>query len=322
MNDPVFDSPIGGVTPSELNRFSPAFVTARAPGKVNLSLRVGGLDQHGYHPLINVFQAVGVWEEITATPRVDDQIVLTVQGPGARYVPLGETNLVTRAARAMQRASGVRDGVNLHIVKGVPVAGGMAGGSADAAATLVALNALWRLELSLEELMRIGAPLGADVPFSLFGGTAVGFGRGDELTALTDNGHYHWVFALRSRGLSTADVFARFDELVPAGHELDDSANQGLYEALERGDVAGVARNLHNDLQLPSFDMAPDLHLTVEHAKDLGALAVLLSGSGPTIAVLVSDADHALMMRDALVEAGVCMSALVASGPVRGAYVV
>lgn len=310
------------VTPSEMNRYSPATVTARAPGKVNLSLRVGGLDEFGYHPLINVFQAVSVWEEITATPRLDDQIVLTVQGPGARYVPLGESNLVTKAARALQQHSGITDGVNLHIIKGVPVAGGMAGGSADAAATLVALNALWNLNLTTEELLVVGAPLGADVPFSIFGGTAVGYGRGDELTALEDNGEYHWVFALRSRGLSTADVFRRFDVLVPAGAPLDESENAGLYAALRAGSVQHLGANLHNDLQAPAFDMAPDLHKTVAKAREFGALSVLLSGSGPTIAVLARSQDQAQEICDGLKASGVCLDALVARGAVRGAYVV
>ncbi len=310
------------VTPGDLNWHSPASVTARAPGKVNLSLRVGGVDEDGYHPLINVFQAVSVWEEVTVTPRTDDSVVLTVQGPGARFVPLGETNLVTRAVRAMQAHTGHECGVNIHIVKGVPVAGGMAGGSADAAATLVALNALWSLELSQDELLRIGAPLGADVPFSIFGGTAVGFGRGDELTALEDNGTYHWVFVLRSKGLSTGEVFTRFDALVPAGASLDESANAGLYAALRAGDPVALGENLHNDLQIPAFDMAPDLLDTVATAHDLGALSVLLSGSGPTIAVLVDSAEAARSMREALLAVGVHDALTAQGGDVRGAHIV
>lgn len=313
---------LGQVTPGDLNWHSPASVTARAPGKVNLSLRVGGLDEHGYHPLINVFQAVSVWEEITVTPRTDDAVVLTVQGPGARFVPLGETNLVTRAVRAVQAHTGHTSGVNVHIIKGVPVAGGMAGGSADAAATLVALNALWSLNLSRNELLTLGAPLGADVPFSIFGGTAVGFGRGDELTALEDNGTYHWVFALRAKGLSTAEVFTRFDALVPAGAPLDESANAGLYAALRAGDPAALGQNLHNDLQIPAFDMAPDLLDTVAVAQELGALSVLLSGSGPTIAVLVDSTQSAAAMRDGLLARGIHHAVTAQGGSVRGAHVV
>lgn len=312
-------------SPLDMSRHSPATVTARAPGKVNLSLRVGGLDESGYHPLINVFQAVGAWEEIVASARLDDQLVLTVQGPGARFVPLGETNLVAKAARALQAHTGTNFGANLHIKKGVPVAGGMAGGSADAAATLVALNSLWNLNLSKERLLEIGAELGADVPFSLFGGTAVGFGRGDVLTALPDagaeHGGYHWAFALRVKGLSTPSVFRRFDDLVSAGAPLDESENEGLYAALRAGDAEELGRHLYNDLQAPALDMAPDLRLTIAHALDAGALGVLVSGSGPTIAALVRTAEDARALRQSWLDAGVCIDALVADGPVQGAYI-
>ncbi|WP_435298439.1 4-(cytidine 5'-diphospho)-2-C-methyl-D-erythritol kinase [Timonella sp. A28] len=308
--------------PSELSRHSPATVTARAPGKVNLSLRVGGLDESGYHPLINVFQAVSAWEEIVASARRDDNIVLTVQGPGARFVPLNETNLVAKAARALQKHTGTHFGASIHINKGVPVAGGMAGGSADAAATLVALNALWRLDLSETDLMTIGATLGADVPFSLFGGTAVGYGRGDELVRITDAGTYHWVFALRAKGLSTPAVFSRFDELTPQGAALNECDNERLYAALAAGDATSLGKLLHNDLQIPALDMAPDLRQTIETAHDCGALGVLVSGSGPTIAVLARDAEHAVTVRNELLNAQVCQDALVAQGSVPGAHLV
>jgi 4-diphosphocytidyl-2C-methyl-D-erythritol kinase len=222
----------------------------------------------------------------------------------------------------MQAYTGRDSGVNVHIVKGVPVAGGMAGGSADAAATLVALNALWSLNLSQDELLAVGAPLGADVPFSIFGGTAVGFGRGDELIALEDHGIYHWVFVLRSKGLSTGEVFTRFDQLVPAGVPLDESANAGLYAALRAGDPVALGQNLHNDLQIPAFNMAPDLLGTVAAARDLGALSVLLSGSGPTIAVLVDSAEAAQSMREGLLAVGVHDALAAQGGSVRGAHVV
>jgi len=309
-------------SPLDLGWHSPASVTARAPGKVNLSLRVGGLDESGYHPLINVFQAVGAWEEIVASPRLDDQLVLTVQGPGARFVPLGETNLVAKAVRAIQAHTGTSRGANIHINKGVPVAGGMAGGSADAAATLVAVNALWNLGLSFEELSTIGAGLGADVPFSLLGGTAVGFGRGDVLTPLEDHGTYHWVFALRAKGLSTPSVFRRFDQLTPAGTMLREEDNHPLYAALHAGDPQELGRHLHNDLQAPALDMAPDLRKTIAHAQGAGALGVLVSGSGPTIAALASSADQARALRESWLEAGVCVDALVADGAVQGAHIV
>ena len=310
------------VSPMDLSRLAPSQVAVRAPGKVNLSLRVGGLDEHGYHPLINVFQAVSVWEEVTATPRPDNEIVLSVQGPGARYVPVNESNLVAKTARALQRFTNTDLGANLVITKGVPVAGGMAGGSADAAATLVALNTLWRLGLTMAELSTIGAELGADVPFCLLGGTAVGLGRGDILTELECTGQFHWVFALRAKGLSTPAVFARFDQLIPAGQPLDAQANEGLYAALAAGDPLELSRHLYNDLQAPALSLAPDLVATAATAVAAGALNVLVSGSGPTLAILAPSAQVAREIKAELLAAQVCQDAIVASGPVRGAHIV
>lgn len=310
------------VTPKDISRLMPSQVTVRAPGKVNLSLRVGGLDDQGYHPLINVFQAVSAWEEVTATPRPDNAISLSVQGPGSRFVPLNETNLVAKAARALQQHTETDLGANLAIIKGVPVAGGMAGGSADAAATLVALNALWRLGLTAAELLEIGATLGADVPFCLFGGTAVGLGRGEQLTALESTGQFHWVFALRAKGLSTPAVFSRFDSMHPAGKALDDQANAGLYAALAAGDPAALAGHLHNDLHDPALAMAPDLQLTMEAARAAGGLRAMVSGSGPTLAVLCASRQDAERIKEELVTQEVCADALVASGAVRGAHIV
>ncbi len=310
------------VTPKDLSRLMPAQVTVRAPGKVNLSLRVGGLDADGYHPLINVFQAVSAWEEVAATPRTDNAISLSVQGPGSRFVPLNESNLVAKAARALQRATKTDLGANLCVTKGVPVAGGMAGGSADAAATLVALNALWRLGLNAGELSVIGAGLGADVPFCLLGGTAVGLGHGDELTALETAGAFDWVFALRAKGLSTPAVFNRFDALYPHGKRLDQRANDGLYAALKSGQAEQLAPHLHNDLQAAAFAMAPDLETTKDVARDAGALQVIVSGSGPTLAILAANPAQAKDIKQALLAAEVCSDALVAAGEVRGAHII
>lgn len=312
------------VCPSPRELFGPhtTQVTARAPGKVNLSLRVGAVRDDGYHPLINVFQAVNLYEEVTATTALEDTIHLTVHGPGAKYVPLGETNLVTRAARLLQQHTGYAGGAHITITKAVPVAGGMAGGSADAAATLVALNELWNLSLSSEELSVLGAKLGADVPFALLGGTAVGTGTGTDLTPLPGAGECHWVFALRSAGLSTPAVFNRFDALTPSPSELDDAQNKDLYEAIRAGDSVGVGKALHNDLQVAALDMAPDLQLTMDLVRECGALGVLVSGSGPTVAALARDAQHATSIAEELIAEGVCANAFTTVGPVRGAHMV
>lgn len=295
-------------------------VTARAPGKVNLSLHVGAREADGYHPLVTVFQAVSLVEEVTATAA--PTFSLEVSGPGAEHVPLDGANLALRAAHALAEHTGVRLGARLSITKGIPVAGGMAGGSADAAATLVALDALWGTALTRPELLGIAAGLGADVPFCLQGHTAVGVGRGDVLTAAMAQGEFHWVFALRAQGLSTPEVFRRFDERGSGVADLPEEADTALMAALRAGDAVRLGEALSNDLQPAALELAPDLAGTMDAARAAGALGVVVSGSGPTVAVLARSAAHAASVAAALTVAGVCASAVCASGPVAGARVV
>lgn len=295
-------------------------VTARAPGKVNLSLHVGAREADGYHPLVTVFQAVSLVEEVTAT--ADRSFSVEVSGPGAEHVPLDGTNLALRAAHALAEHTGVRLGARLSILKGIPVAGGMAGGSADAAATLVALDALWGTALTRPELLEIAAGLGADVPFCLQGHTAVGVGRGDVLTAAMAQGEFHWVFALREQGLSTPEVFRRFDERGSGLVDLPAEADTALMAALRAGDAVRLGEVLSNDLQPAALELAPDLEGTLGAARAAGALGAVVSGSGPTVAVLARSAAHAASIAAALTVAGFCASAVCASGPVAGARVV
>ncbi|SDC88448.1 4-diphosphocytidyl-2-C-methyl-D-erythritol kinase [Sanguibacter gelidistatuariae] len=299
---------------------SPRSVLVRAPGKVNLSLHVGPVGEDGYHPLVTVFQAVSLYEEVVAT--VSDTFTLEVLGPGAELVPTDDTNLALRAARALAEHTGVRQGAHLEIIKGVPVAGGMAGGSADAAATLVALDALWGTGLGREELSSVAARLGADVPFALAGHTAVGTGRGDTLTPAMVHGQFHWAFALRSAGLSTPAVFQHFDSVADPGHDMPDGADTELMAALRAGDAERLGRALSNDLEGSALDLAPDLAETMAVARSAGALGVVVSGSGPTVAALGRSRQHALAIAAALTIAGVCESVVCASGPVPGARVV
>ena len=298
----------------------PPSVLARAPGKVNLSLHVGQLGQDGYHPLVTVFQAVSLYEDVLAT--ASDSLTLEVHGPGAGLVPTDESNLAMRAARALAEYTGVEQGAHLEITKGIPVAGGMAGGSADAAATLVALDALWGTGLVREELCSIGAGLGADVPFALVGHTAVGTGRGDDLIPAMVHGQFHWAFALRAEGLSTPAVFRHFDAITDASHDMPDDADTELMTALRAGDAQRLGAALSNDLQAAAIDLAPDLAETMAAARAAGALGVVVSGSGPTIAALGRSRQHALAIAAALTVAGVCQSVVCASGPVPGARVV
>lgn len=295
-------------------------VTARAPGKVNLSLHVGAREPDGFHPLVTVFQAVSLHEEVTATTA--SSFSLEVTGPGAEHVPLDGSNLALRAAHALAEHTDVKLGVRLSITKGIPVAGGMAGGSADAAATLVALDALWGTALTRPELLSIAAGLGADVPFCLQGHTAVGTGRGDLLTPAMAQGEFHWAFALRADGLSTPEVFRRFDEQAAPPVDLPADADTALMAALRAGDAERLGESLSNDLQPAALSLAPDLVETMAVARGAGALGVVVSGSGPTVAALARSAAHAATLASALTGAGVCSSAVCASGPVAGARVV
>jgi 4-diphosphocytidyl-2-C-methyl-D-erythritol kinase len=297
-------------------------VRVRAPGKVNLSLRVGARRRDGYHPLSTVFQAVSLYEEVVAAPH--DDLLLTVSGPQAELVPTDGTNLALRAARLLAEHVGVSDGAHLHLVKGVPVAGGMAGGSADAAGALLACDALWDTGLPREELAALAARLGADVPFVLAGHTAVGAGRGDRLTPALSRGEFHWALAVRDRGLSTADVYRRYDELTADAPPADpsDAADVPLMQALRAGDPAALGEALHNDLEPAALDLAPGLGTTVRVARDAGALGVVVSGSGPTVAALAGSARHALLLAAQLTAAGVADRVLTATGPVPGARVV
>lgn len=295
-------------------------VHVRAPGKVNLSLRVGAREADGYHPLATVFQAVSLYEDVTA--RAADDLTLTVSGAHADRVPTDHGNLAVLAARLLASHTGVRAGVHLHLHKGVPVAGGMAGGSADAAATLVACDALWRTGLGREELTELAAELGSDVPFALAGHTAVGTGRGHLLTPAMVRGEYHWAFAIREEGLSTPRVFAAFDELIAGATRLEPEADRALMQALRAGDAPALGRALHNDLQHAALELAPSLAEPLAVAQDAGALGVVVSGSGPTVAALARSKQHALVIAAAMTAAGVADDVATAVGPVPGARIV
>ncbi|MBF0689008.1 MAG: 4-(cytidine 5'-diphospho)-2-C-methyl-D-erythritol kinase [Cellulomonas sp.] len=296
-------------------------VRVRAPGKVNLSLRVGRRAGDGYHPVSTVFQAVSVYEEVVATPA--DVFGVSASGPQSEAVPTDESNLALRAARAVAERAGVDDGVHLHLVKGVPVAGGMAGGSADAAAALVACDALWGTGLSRDDLLELAAELGSDVPFSLVGHTAVGQGRGHLLTPALSRGEFHWAFAVQDRGLSTAAVYGAYDELRhPDVAPLDDEQDVPLMQALLAGDPAALGAALYNDLETAALELDPGLAEPLAVATDAGALGVVVSGSGPTVAALARSRKHALAVAAAFTAAGVADRVLTATGPVAGARVV
>jgi len=295
-------------------------VIARAPAKINLVLGVGPLRPDGYHELATVFHAVSLLDEVSVT--ADDRVSVSVEGPESDGVPLDATNLAVRAAALLARRAGVDDGARIRIRKGIPVAGGMAGGSADAAATLVACDALWRTGLTREELGDLAAELGSDVPFSLFGGTAVGAGRGERLTPALARGEYHWVVALADHGLRTPDVFAELDRMRAGREVADPQVPARLMQALRTGDAATLAACLGNDLQEAACALAPGLRRTLDVGRDAGALAGLVSGSGPTVVFLVSGPEQALDVAVGLTAAGGVRDVRRVHGPVPGARLV
>ncbi|ERH22545.1 4-(cytidine 5'-diphospho)-2-C-methyl-D-erythritol kinase [Actinomyces johnsonii F0542] len=295
-----------------------------APGKVNLFLSVGASGTDGYHQLTTVFQAVRLIETVTArrqSARDRGTVTLTLEEPDAD-VPTDASNLAVRAAELLAETTGVSEGVDLLLRKRVPVAGGMAGGSADAAATLVACNILWGTGLSLLELSALAARLGADVPFPLTGATAVGSGRGDLVTPIMTRGSYHWVFALAGEGLSTPAVFRRFDELTGTGAPAVRDVPEALTSALRAGDAPALAASLHNDLQAAALDLRPELAQVIAVAEEAGALRAIVSGSGPTIAALVENPAGAQRVSRALMASGLVADVLRADAPVAGARVV
>ena len=293
-------------------------IRVRAPAKINLHLSVGALRPDGYHELVTVFHAVDLADELTVT-RAQRH---TVRSEPAHGVPVGAKNLAGVAARMLARRSGLGGPVAIEITKHIPVAGGMAGGSADAAAALVGCSALWGLDIGRGELVRMAAELGSDVPFALTGGTAVGTGRGDRLSPVLARTPLQWVLALSGEGLATPAVFAELDRLRELGDPPRVGPVRDILAALASGEAAAVAGTLGNDLQAAAISLQPGLRRTLRAGIAAGALAGLVSGSGPTIALLCADAESAGSVAAELAGSGTCRAVRVATGPAPGARVV
>ncbi|GAA1988844.1 4-(cytidine 5'-diphospho)-2-C-methyl-D-erythritol kinase [Amycolatopsis minnesotensis] len=301
----------------------PPPVTVRVPSKINLHLSVGDLRKDGFHELITVFHALSLTDEVTVAAAEDPGI--EVYGEGEGSVPTGANNLAWRAVQALAGYVGKDGGepkVRVVLRKGIPVAGGMAGGSADAAATLVGLASLWKLDIGRDDLAEIAAKLGSDVPFALYGGTALGTGRGERLVPVLSRHTFHWVLAFDQRGLSTPRVFGELDRLRADGDPPRVGSHAPVVEALASGDPRQLALLLGNDLQAAAVSLRPGLRRTLRAGVNAGALAGTISGSGPTCAFLCADAQSALEVAAELAGAGVCRTVRVAHGPVPGARLV
>lgn len=303
-------------------------VTVRAPAKINLELRVGPVRDDGYHELATVFHAVGLFDDLTARAAEPGAgISIEVAGLQAQEVPTDASNLAVKAAALLAERIGLESAdVAFELRKGIPVAGGMAGGSADAAAALLACDALWHAGLDRPQLLELAAQLGSDVPFSLLGGTALGTGRGERLIPVLASGEYTWVIALADLGLSTPTVFGTVDRMRAAGElpapQPTPEVDGALMAALRAGDAQALGPLLSNDLQPAALALAPQLEQTLEVGRKVGALGGIVSGSGPTTVFLVQDTNHALDLAVALTASGVAADVRRAHGPVPGARLV
>ena len=299
-------------------------VRVRVPSKINLYLSCGDIRRDGYHELVTVFSSVDLCDEVVIAPAPRQAVTAT--GAGAALVPGPAKNLASAAARLLAKRTKSGGPVAIEINKQIPVAGGMAGGSADAAATLVGCAALWGLDLTRNQLADLAVELGADVPFLLNGGTAIGTGRGDRLSPVLTRIRLHWVLAFSSTGLSTAEVFAELDRLRepanPNGPPPRVGDVQDTLAALGSGDPAQVAAALANDLQPAALSLRPDLRRTLRAGLAAGALGGVVSGSGPTVALLCADAEAAADVAAEMAGSGTVRSVRIAGGPVPGARVV
>lgn len=300
----------------------PSSVVVRVPGKINLQLSVGPLQSNGFHPVATVFQAVSIFDDVRVSISTHAGIQLQANGKQNDLLPLDQTNLAFKAAMIMVKKFQITDGLEISLAKEIPLAGGMAGGSADAGATIVAIDALYSLGLKRNEMEKIGAELGADVPFTISGGTAIGTGKGEQITPVLSRGSYNWVLAMSSTGLSTPAVYNECDRLREGLQVSPPFISDSLLHALSAGDAVALGKALSNDLQPAACSLKPALRLILDVGLDYGALGGLVSGSGPTVAFLAENEDHALDLVVALTSSGVVGNVVRASGPVPGARVV
>jgi 4-diphosphocytidyl-2-C-methyl-D-erythritol kinase len=298
-------------------------VVVRVPAKINLQLAVGPLGADGFHEVTTVFQAISLFDDVTLKHGQENSgISITLSGATSNGVPATDENLAVRAAKLMAEKYDLSTDLAIHLKKEIPVAGGMAGGSADAAGVIVAMDALFEIGLSRDEMESIAAQLGSDVPFGISGGISIGRGRGDQLTPALSRGNYHWVLALSNQGLSTPAVYQECDRLREGLDIASPQVSDSMMQALRAGDPIALGAALSNDLQAAACSLRPALRLVLDVGRDYGALGSIVSGSGPTVAFLVEDEEKSMDLTVALSSSGVVAGVVRASGPVHGARVI
>ncbi len=298
-------------------------VVVRTPAKVNLQLAVGPPGEDGFHEVTTVFQAISLFDDVSIKlAKQGSGTSLTLSGATSGGVPIDDENLAIRSAKLMAEKFDLSTDLEIHLKKEIPVAGGMAGGSADAAGVIVAMDSLFEVGLSRDEMEAIAAQLGSDVPFGISGGVAIGRGRGDQLTPALSRGNYHWVLALSGQGLSTPAVYQECDRLREGLDIARPQVSDSMMQALRAGDAVALGQALSNDLQAAACSLRPALRLVLDVGRDYGALGGIVSGSGPTVAFLVEDEERSMDLTVALSSSGVVAGVVRASGPVHGARVI
>jgi len=293
------------------------------PAKVNLQLSVGPLGSDGFHEVTTVFQAISLFDDVTVATAPDgDGIKISISGETSSGVPADSSNLAVKAAELMIKNYDLPADLIIKLKKEIPVAGGMAGGSADAAGVIVGLDSLFELGLSRDEMEIVGSKIGSVVPFSICGGVAIGTGRGDQITPALSKGSYNWVLALSGQGLSTPSVYQECDRLREGLSISAPLVSEPLMQALRAGDAKALGKALTNELQPAACSLRPALRLVLDVGIDYGALGGIVSGSGPTVAFLVSDDEHAMDLTVALSASGVVSSVVRAIGPAHGARII
>ena len=295
----------------------------RVPAKVNLQLAVGPREADGFHNLVTVFQAISIYDDVTITKSAPGNgITISIIGDHTHGVPADATNLAVKAAQLIANEYDFVMDAHIEVNKSIPVAGGMAGGSADAAGVIVGLDSLFELGLSRDVMESVGSKIGSDVPFSICGGVAIGTGRGDQITPALAKGSYNWVLALSGQGLATPSVYQECDRLREGLSIAPPVVSEQLMQALRAGDAKALGKALTNELQPAACSLRPALRLVLDVGVDYGALGGIVSGSGPTVAFLVSDDDHAMDLTVALSSSGVVSSVVRANGPTHGARII
>ena len=264
-------------------------VTEKAYAKINLHLDVTDIMENGYHSVNTVMQSVSLCDTVTLSPRTDGQFILTCT---AKDVPTDNSNLAIRAALAFREAIGAELGADIHIEKNIPIAGGLAGGSADAAATLKALNKICREPLNTEQLCAIGSNLGADIPFCIVGGSAFADGKGDILHPFPKMPHCYIVIASGGEGVSTPVAYGMLDSIY--GGFTKDSCYipvplDSLTAAARSADINGIVKSMFNIFESPILSVRPVAKKIKETMLSSGAMGAMMSGSGPSIFGIFKD---------------------------------